>query len=315
VVRVPDTDDWDWRLSIAESSGSAAFSTLPGVYRELVLLRGAGLVLRFGDGEVRELRTPYAHHRFSGERALVGEPVDGPTEQLNLMWRRDRVVVDRLVDVSVDEQGLVRNRSGIARSRATDEPLEALELEAAIARNVREYRAQRGHSIADMASLVGISKAMLSKIENAQTSCSLTTLAALAKGLDVPVTSLLKGVDTERQASYVKAGSGTHIVRSGTQVGHDYELLGTLSGEHKRLESLMVTLTEKSETYPLFQHPGTEFIHMLEGEMDYGHGRSTYRLAPGDSLQMDGEAPHGPVNLIQVPIRFISVIAFPDGTA
>jgi hypothetical protein len=37
-----------------------------------------------------------------------------------------------------------------------------------------------------------------------------------------------------------------------------------------------VTLTERSEVYPLFQHPGTEFIHMLEGLMEYGHGRSTY---------------------------------------
>ena len=26
-------------------------------------------------------------------------------------------------------------------------------------------------------------------------------------------------------------------------------------------------------TYPLFQHPGTEFIYMLEGVMDYSHSR------------------------------------------
>jgi transcriptional regulator with XRE-family HTH domain len=213
-----------------------------------------------------------------------------------------------------DHESLLRNRSGIARSRATDESLDSLELEVAIARNVRDLRTQRGLSIADMAVEVGISKAMLSKIENAQTSCSLSTLAALARGLDVPVTSLLRGADTERQASYVKAGRGTRIVRNGSQVGHDYQLLGTLRGEHKRLECLMVTLTAKSETYPLFQHPGTEFIYMLEGKMDYGHGRAPYRLEPGDSLQFDGEGAHGPVNLVQVPIRFLSVIAFPDTT-
>ena len=255
VVRVPDTDDWDWRLSVAESDGPAPFSVLPGVDRELILVRGAGLVLRFADDAVVDLRRPYARARFAGERALVGEPVQGRTEQLNLMWRRDRITVGRVIDVS--DESLVRNRSGITRQRETDQPLESLELEVAIARNVRNYRAQRGLSIADMAPLVGISKAMLSKIENAQTSCSLSTLAALAKGLDVPVTSLFRGADTERQASFVKAGSGTHIVRNGSQVGHEYELLGSLNGEHKRLESLMVTLTGKSESYPLFQHPGT----------------------------------------------------------
>ena len=51
---------------------------------------------------------------------------------------------------------------------------------------------------------------------------------------------------------------------------------------------------------------------MLEGVMDYSHSRSVYRLHPGDSLQFDGEGAHGPVDLIEVPIRFLSVIAFPD---
>ncbi|WGL51673.1 XRE family transcriptional regulator [Nocardioides sp. BP30] len=207
---------------------------------------------------------------------------------------------------------LLRN-TGTARRRGAEEPIEELELEAAIARNVRELRLQRGLSVADMAGEIGISKAMLSKVENAQTSCSLGTLALLAKGLDVPVTSLFRGADTERPASYVRAGRGTPIVRNGTQAGHEYQLLGALRGEHKRLECLLVTLTGTSETYPLFQHPGTEFIYMLEGTIDYGHGRKVYRLTAGDSLTLDGEGAHGPVELIDVPIRFLSVIAFPDG--
>lgn len=213
-----------------------------------------------------------------------------------------------------DANALLRN-TGIARDRSADESIETLEIEAAIARNVRDLRLQQGLSVGDMAAQVGISKAMLSKIENAQTSCSLGTLALLARGLDVPVTSLLRGADAERPASYVKAGRGTPIVRNGTQVGHDYKLLGALRGEHKRLECLMVTLTAKSKTYPLFQHPGTEFLYMLDGTMDYGHGRQVYRLKPGDSLTLDGEGAHGPVELVDVPIRFLSVIAFPDNTA
>ena len=43
IVRVPDNDDWDWRLSIAEIERDAAFSSFPGIDRELVLLRGNGL--------------------------------------------------------------------------------------------------------------------------------------------------------------------------------------------------------------------------------------------------------------------------------
>jgi len=213
-----------------------------------------------------------------------------------------------------DDQHLLRNVSGVARDRHLDESVEELALEEAIGRNVRQLRTQAGLSVGDMAARLGISKAMLSKIENAQTACSLRTLARLAAGLDVPVTSLFRGADAERPASFVKAGTGTPIVRNGTQVGHEYELLGTLRGEHKRLECLMVTLDSRSEVYPLFQHPGTEFIYMLEGVMDYGHSRSVYRLEAGDSLQLDGEGAHGPVDLVETPIRFLSVIAFPDTT-
>ena len=126
------------------------------------------------------------------------------------------------------------------------------------------------------------------------------------------MTSLFRGADVERPAAFVKAGTGARIVRNGTKEGHEYQLLGSLRGEHKRLECLHVTLSEKSQTYPLFQHPGTEFIYMLEGVMDYSHSRSVYRLHPGDSLQLDGEGAHGPVDLVEVPIRFLSVIAFPD---
>lgn len=80
---------WDWRLSIAEIEQDAPFSVFPGVDRELLLLAGHGLRLRFDDGEIRELLPPHERLRFAGERALRGELIDGPTQDFNLMWRRD----------------------------------------------------------------------------------------------------------------------------------------------------------------------------------------------------------------------------------
>ena len=84
-------EDWSWRLSIAEIEHDAAFSLFPGVDRELMLLSGDGLRLRFDDGECVELSPPHDRHRFAGERALTGELVDGTTHDFNLMWRRDRI--------------------------------------------------------------------------------------------------------------------------------------------------------------------------------------------------------------------------------
>lgn len=186
-------------------------------------------------------------------------------------------------------------------------------MEAVIAARVRERRLALGWTVETAAAAVGVSKAMLSKIENARTSCSLTTLTRLAAGLNVPVTALFRGVDAaEGEAVFVPAGSGARTVRHGSNAGHEYALLGGLRGAHKRLDAVLVTLTEPGEVFPLFQHTGTELLYMLAGEMVYGHGEASYTLRPGDALQFDGACAHGPVRLAALPVRFLSVTAYPD---
>lgn len=91
ILRVPDCEDWHWRLSIAEIDADAPFSAFAGVDRELVLLSGNGLRLRFEDGDTHELLPPHARLRFAGERVAFGELIDGPTRDFNLMWQRDAV--------------------------------------------------------------------------------------------------------------------------------------------------------------------------------------------------------------------------------
>lgn len=180
-------------------------------------------------------------------------------------------------------------------------------LEQIIAERVREYRVAAGLSAAEFATRTGLSKAMISRIESASTSSSLTTLQTLASGLGVPVTALFRGADTDREAVYTPAGAGGSAVRSGTRLGHEYVLLGSLRGIEGALEPTLVTLTERSAVFPLFQHPGTEFLYMLEGTMVYGHGAYQYTLRRGDSLLIDGEGPHGPQELVDVPIRFLAI--------
>ena len=92
VLRWPaDAESWDWRVSIAEVDKGGPFSSFPGVDRELVLLSGEGMRLDFADGESVELRPPHDRCRFAGERELAAELFDGPTQDFNLMWRRERV--------------------------------------------------------------------------------------------------------------------------------------------------------------------------------------------------------------------------------
>jgi len=189
-------------------------------------------------------------------------------------------------------------------------PANAATLETAIGRQVRAFRQQLGMTVAQLAQAARMSVGMLSKIENGQTSPSLATLHALSAALHVPVTSLFRLFEEERSATFIKAGNGLTIERRGTRAGHQYQLLGHSFGAGLAVEPYLITLTEDSDVFPLFQHEGSEFLYMLEGEVDYRHGDKTYPMQPGDSLFFDADVPHGPETLRRLPIRFLSIISY-----
>ena len=101
------------------------------------------------------------------------------------------------------------------------------------------------------------------------------------------------------------------VVRRGTKSGHTYQLLAYDQGPIKQFEPFLITIADDTERYPTFEHPGTEFIYMLEGRIEYRVGQETYVLEPGDALSFQGEVPHGPEHLLKCPIKFLSVIVYP----
>ncbi len=187
-------------------------------------------------------------------------------------------------------------------------------LELAIGHEVRAFRKKLGITGADLSAATGISLGMLSKIENGNTSPSLTTLQALARALGVPVTAFFRRFEGERNAVFVKAGEGVEIERRGSRSGHQYNLLGHLGATASgvQVEPYLITLTADSDVFPAFQHDGLEFLYMLEGEVKYRHGDTLYTMRPGDSLFFDADARHGPEVLVSLPIRFLSIISYPD---
>jgi len=115
----------------------------------------------------------------------------------------------------------------------------------------------------------------------------------------------------EGSAQLVKNGEGMEVVRRGTKRGHTYHLLAHEQGPTKLFEPFLITIDSPDATFPVFEHPGTEFLYMLEGRMEYRHGQHTYLLTPGDALSFRGEVPHGPERLIDLPIRFLATIVYP----
>ncbi len=180
-----------------------------------------------------------------------------------------------------------------------------------VGERVRDARRVLGLTMAQFAEVAEISLGMVSKIEHGQTSPSLSTLTRLAHAARVPITAFFRGLDEEHDVVIVRSDDRMEILHEGTRDGHRYEDLGSLRGPTRIIEPMMVTLESANEVFPLFQHEGVEFLYMLEGSMEYGYGPKNYVLSTGDTIQIHGEVAHGPVSLMELPVRFMSVKVFP----
>jgi transcriptional regulator with XRE-family HTH domain len=187
-------------------------------------------------------------------------------------------------------------------------------LEVAIGREVRAHRRQQEITVAELAQITGLSIGMLSKIENGNTSPSLTTLQTLANALSVPLTSFFRRFEEHREAVHTIANQGIEMNREGTRANHQYNLLGHIGSNASGVivEPYLITLSDESDIFPTFQHGGIETIYMLEGEVDYRHSDKIYPLKPGDTLFFDADAPHGPEVLVKLPARYLSIISYPQ---
>ena len=203
-----------------------------------------------------------------------------------------------------------RNDDDLVLEEPSDTPSSA-EVCRVVGSRVRELRQAMGSTMARFAEAAEISLGMLSKIEHGQTAPSLATLVRLAQAAEVPVTALFRGLDEEHDIVIIRADEGHEIVHEGSGPGRIYRDLGTMRGPSRVIEPMMTTLTERGEVFPLYQHPGIELIHMLEGTMEYGYGSGRYTISAGDTMQFHGEVAHGPTDLIDLPIRFLSVKVYP----
>jgi transcriptional regulator with XRE-family HTH domain len=206
-----------------------------------------------------------------------------------------------------------RPRTGREASRARSGNSEYA---ASIGRVARRIRDELGLTLASVAQQAQISPGMLSRLETGRVSPSLETIVALAEVLGVRPALLLQDVGSpEDEAQHTPAGQGLEVVRRGTRHKHIYQLLAAPRGPHKQFEPFFVTLTDKSEVFPGFQHSGTEFLYILSGEMRYRHGKESYLLRQGDALTFRGDIAHGPERLIRMPIRMLSIIIYAGGAS
>lgn len=204
-----------------------------------------------------------------------------------------------------------RARSAEAALGPSEQSAARVPLEKRIGNVLRNRRASANLTLAEVSAGAGISSAMLSRIENGAAAASLDSLERVCEALGIGMAELFQETDQQNgMAQLIKRGDQMEVVRVGTKHGHTYRLLSYDRGPRKIFEPFFIEMDKKSLSWPRFSHPGTEFIYMLQGRMEYRFGERTYILEPGDAFTFSGNVVHGPERLLDERAKFLSIIIY-----
>ncbi len=182
----------------------------------------------------------------------------------------------------------------------------------AVALALRRQRVAAGLAIRDLGRASGVSSAMISRIENAQVSPSLSTLEALARALSVPVISLFQHTVQTADIHFVKAGEGLAAKRFAPDHVHDYRLLAQFTDNALAFSAARVTLRRADDgTHPVYFSTGYVFLTVIEGRCTYSCGGTAFEMAPGDSLSFNAQLRHGVASVGTEAVTFVTVAAKP----
>jgi transcriptional regulator with XRE-family HTH domain len=174
---------------------------------------------------------------------------------------------------------------------------------------IRALREQRGLSLRALAERCDISINAISRIERGEASPTVSSLHQLAIALQVPITDFFHE-QTQQTAVFIKSDSRLIYRRNGLTI----ESLG-IGLRHQKLEPFLITVEPGTGNIddPV-SHPGQEFVHCLEGEIDYYVNDQVYKLEKGDSLLFEAPQPHGFLNRSDKPAQIIIVFQSAEGS-
>ena len=181
------------------------------------------------------------------------------------------------------------------------------DVNAAVGRNVRVHRTRLAWTLDDLAARSGVSKGMLSQVEQARTNPSVATICRLATALGVSIASLVEAPEVP-SARVVRAEAA--VTRwTGEHAGSTARLL-VGSGTSQQVELWDVRMLA-GDGYASDGHAsGTrELLLVIEGELTLELDGDPHLVCAGDAIAFVADRPHAYRNQGTSPLRYaLSVI-------
>lgn len=159
-----------------------------------------------------------------------------------------------------------------------------------IGRKIKQTRLLRKKTQQQVADECGISKSMLSRIENGHKATAIATLSKISESLDVPLSWLLDEQNEQNPVVVRERDRQSEI--GDIAMGYSFELLANKTNL-SLIEPMIVRVpkVQKSDQQT-YTHSQDEFIYILEGEIELFYDGKKYYMKKGDSAYFEGNKSH-----------------------
>jgi transcriptional regulator with XRE-family HTH domain len=151
---------------------------------------------------------------------------------------------------------------------------------------LRAARDERGLTLEQLASITGLTKAHLSRLESGERQASIGALVGLAGALGTKVGALLgEDADGSPLMAYKSDRPSRHV--NGLEITSCSGF-----GESHILEAMRVTIRADRSPSPPVQHDGEEWLYVQRGSLQLEFDGTIYELAENEAVHFDASRPH-----------------------
>ncbi|WP_192980012.1 cupin domain-containing protein [Pseudomonas sp. EggHat1] len=170
-----------------------------------------------------------------------------------------------------------------------------------IGERLRRYRRAAGKTLNQVAADAGLTASFLSQAERNLTGVSLSSLASIAKSLDIPLNVLFDQPTQAQPDSHVN--ERVRYTVGGQLLAYE-RLSSSFPGNSINAVKMNIPVGYQSE---LIAHEGVEFSYVLSGQIVYTIEGRDYPLGPGDSVHFDAGKLHRLANTADAPAEVLTM--------
>lgn len=178
---------------------------------------------------------------------------------------------------------------------------------------LRQLRLRKKIALVDLGKHTGLSASMLSQLENGKLIPTLPTLARIAMVFDVGLEHFFADKSLRRTFALIRAEERLKFPdRPDSPVpGYFFEVLAYGTNDKSMSAYLAEFPKRSSREVREHVHDGSEFVHVIEGELQIHYQAEDHVLRAGDSLYFDASEVHSYCGQSEQPVAKAIIFTTP----